>query len=136
MQEKSKSEFHFCSWILGLQNLDVIFENLLLRKFWKHFQAEIIPWSPIFLDFLLASSKVWKNEDSCQSWLVRFWVNRCSYTPIFSQPIFFFFLHFSVAIMDLKYLILFFLISYQEFQLVKNYFSIISTWRNIKLKKL
>ena len=89
VQEKFKSEFHFCSWFPGLQNLDDFLENLLLSKFWNHFQAEIIPWSPIFLDFLWASSKVWKNEKSCQSWFVRFWVNRCSKTPIFSQQFFF-----------------------------------------------
>ena len=47
-----------------------IFWNLLWNKFWNHFQVEKIPWSPMFLDFLIVFRMVWKNQMSCESWLV------------------------------------------------------------------
>ena len=38
--------------------------NLLRSKFWNHFQAEIIPWSPIFLDYFpIVFHMVWKNQE-------------------------------------------------------------------------
>ena len=55
-----------------------IFWNLLWRKFWNHFQAEIIPRGPMFLDFLTVFYMIWKNQESCESWLVGFWVSRHS----------------------------------------------------------
>ena len=58
----------------------VIFCNLLWIKFWSHFQAEIIPWSPMFLDFLTVFHMVRTNQESCESWLVGFWVRKHSNT--------------------------------------------------------
>ena len=51
-------------------------EHLLWSKFLNHFQAETIPWNPMFFDFLTIFDMVWKNQESCESSLVRFWVNR------------------------------------------------------------
>ena len=52
--KKIKSQFHVFGWFQGFQNLITFFENLLQSKFSNYFQAEIIPWSPMFLDFLTA----------------------------------------------------------------------------------
>ena len=57
-------------------SFSAIFCNLLGSKSWKHFQAEISPWSPMFLDFLTVFHMVWKNQESCESWLVAFWGSR------------------------------------------------------------
>ena len=69
-----------------------IFCNLLWRKFWNHLQAEIIPWSPMFLDFLPVLHMVWKSQENCEPWLVGFWVSRHSKMPKISVNIFFPFL--------------------------------------------
>ena len=51
--KKIKSQFHVSGWFQGFQNLIFLFfDNLLQSKFSNYFQAEIIPWSPMFLDFL------------------------------------------------------------------------------------
>ena len=67
-----------------------IFWNLLWSKFWNIFQAEIIPWNPMFLDFLTVFYMVWKNQESFYSWLVGFWASRCSKMPKISFNNFFF----------------------------------------------
>ena len=51
--KKIKSQFHVSGWFQGFQNL-ICLENLLKSKYSNYFQAEIIPWSPMFLDFLTA----------------------------------------------------------------------------------
>ena len=50
--KKIKSQFHVSGWFQGFQNLIIFSENLLESNFSNYFQAEIIPWSPMFLDFL------------------------------------------------------------------------------------
>ena len=80
-------KYHLC-WIctsnknktLKIDNFgfSVIFCNLLRSKFWNLFQAEIIPWSPMFLDFQTVFHMVWKSQESCESRLVGFWVSRRS----------------------------------------------------------
>ena len=64
-------------------------QNLLQSKFWNRFKAEVIPWSPILLHFLTAFCMVSKNQESCESWLVRFWVSRPSNTSKISVNQFF-----------------------------------------------
>ena len=70
--------------------------NLLQSKFWNHFQAEIIPCSLMFLDFLTVFHMVWKNQGSCKSWLIGFWVIRHSKMPNISVNNIFFFFFFCV----------------------------------------
>ena len=65
-------------------------ENLLQSKFWNHFQAEIIPSSLLFFYFLAVFHMVWKNQESCESWLVGFWVIRHTKMPKISVNNFFF----------------------------------------------
>ena len=72
-----KSEFYIFGWFPGLQNLYFFKENLLCSKFGNYFPAEIIPKSPLFLDFLKVFHMVWKNQESGETWLVGFWVCRC-----------------------------------------------------------
>ena len=55
-------------------HFSTIFLNLLWSKFWNHFQEEIVLWNPMFLDFLKVFHMVWKNQESCESWLVGFGV--------------------------------------------------------------
>ena len=55
-----------------------IFWNLLRSKFQDHFEEEVIPWSPMFLDFPTGFHMVWKNQENCESRLAGFWVSRCS----------------------------------------------------------
>ena len=89
---KIKSQFHVSGWFQGFQNLIFLllfFENLLQSKFCHYFQAEIILWSPTFSDFLTAFHMVYKNQESCESWLVRFSVRRHSKKPKI-KPTFFF----------------------------------------------
>ena len=69
-----------------------IFCNLLWSKFWNHFQAEIILSSPLLFYFLKAFYMVWKCQESCESWLVGFWVSRRSKMPKISVNNFFAFL--------------------------------------------
>ena len=76
-----------------------IFCNLLWSKFWNHLQAEITPLSPMFFDFLTVFHMVWKSQENCESWLVRFWVSRHSQMPKISVNIFLF--HFWAPVMDL-----------------------------------
>ena len=116
-----------------------------VSKFWKFFwktyrgaSLEIIfrfHETPFFI-FLTVLHMVWKNQESCESWLVGFClvgIQKCKkFLPTF------FLLHFWAAINDLlitlKCQFLLFLMSYlEEFQPVKYYFSRISTSRNIKL---
>ena len=59
-------------------NFSVILWNLLRSEFWNHLLAEKIAWSSIFLDFSTVFHFVWKNQESCESWLVGFLVSRCS----------------------------------------------------------
>ena len=83
---------HLCSICTSNKNktlktinfvFSAIFCNLLWSKFWNHFQAEIIPWSPLFWDFLTVFHMVWKHQESCESWLVGFWDSRHSKMPKF-----------------------------------------------------
>ena len=99
-KNKALKTINFC--------FSVIFWNLLWSKFWNHFQAEIIPWNPMFLHFLTVFHMVWKNKESYESWLVGFWVRHSKMTKISVDNFFCFW----TAIMDLliilKYQILFF----------------------------
>ena len=88
--KKIKSQFHVPGWFQGLQNLVVFSKHLLQSKLNNYFQAEIIPWSPMFLDFLTEFHMVYKNQGSCESWLVRFSVRRHSKKPKIKPTIFFF----------------------------------------------
>ena len=97
-EKKFKSEFHFFSSFSGLQNLDVFLENLLQSKLWNHFQAKIILWSFLFLDFLIVFCMVWKNQKS-EPPLVGFWGNSHSKMQEISAKKYF--LHFWATIMDL-----------------------------------
>ena len=57
-------------------SFSVFLWNLLSRKFWNHFQAEIIPWSPIVLDyFWTVFHMVWKNQE--EQWILVSWVLSC-----------------------------------------------------------
>ena len=97
----SPVKYHLC-WIctsnknksLKTKNFgfSAIFCNLLWNKFWNHFQAEIIPRCPMFLDFLTVFHVVWKSQENCRSWLVGFWVSRHSKMPKISVNNFFQFL--------------------------------------------
>ena len=60
-----------CLWLVSRSPKPGCF----LGKFKSYFQAEIIPWSLLFLDFLIAFHMVWKKQESWESWLVGFWVN-------------------------------------------------------------
>ena len=100
-------KYHLCSICTSNKNktlktinfvFSAIFCNLLWSKFWNHFQAEIIPWSPMFLHFLTVFHMVWKRQESCESWLVRFWDIRHSKMQKISVNKF---LHFWAPIMDL-----------------------------------
>ena len=108
--------------------MDVFLENLLQNKFWNHFHAEIIPWSPMFLDFLTTFHMVWKNQQSFESWLVWLWVSRHLKTPKIKPTIFLFLsCHYGFT-NYFEILNFLFLISCQEeFQPVKYYLSRIST---------
>ena len=57
-------------------SFSAILQNLLKSKFWNHFQAEIIHWNPMFFNFLAIFHMFWKNQESCESLLVRFWFSR------------------------------------------------------------
>ena len=47
--------------------------NLLRSKFWNHFQAEIIPSSPNFLEYFpTVFHMVWKNQE--EFWILVSWV--------------------------------------------------------------
>ena len=74
------------------------YENLLQSKFSVYFQAEKIPWIPMFLGFLTEFHMIWKNQESCECWFVRFSVRRHSKSQKLSQQLF---LCFWAAIMDL-----------------------------------
>ena len=77
MCKKIKSEFHVFNWFPGLQNLDVFFlENFLWSYFGNHFLAEIVPYSPLFFDFITVFHMVWKHQESWEIWLDGFWGNR------------------------------------------------------------
>ena len=100
-------KYHLCSICTSNKNktlktinfvFSAIFCNLLWSKFWNHFQAEIIPWSPMFLHFLTVFHMVWKRQESCESWLVRFWDIRHSKMQKISVNKF---LNFWAPIMDL-----------------------------------
>ena len=71
-------------------SFSAILWNLLRSKFWNHFHAEIIPWSPIFLDFLTVLYMVWKNQESCESLLVGFELVDAQWKPKISINKFFF----------------------------------------------
>ena len=91
LQEEFPPVKHHLCWICTSNKIktlktmnfgfSAIFCNLLWSKFWNHFQAEIIPWSPMFLNFLTVFHMVWKSQESCESWLVEFWVSRDSKMP-------------------------------------------------------
>ena len=42
------------------------FLELLWSKTWNQFPAEVIPWSPMFLDVLAVFHVAWKNQESCE----------------------------------------------------------------------
>ena len=75
---EKNSEFHVLGWFPGLQNLDAFLENVLWSKFSNRFQAEIIPQSLLFLDFVIVFYMIWKNEKSRELSLDGFWGNRHS----------------------------------------------------------
>ena len=52
---------------------------------------------PVF-DFLTAFHNFWKNQESCESWLVGFWVNRHSKMQNIFANNFFFFCIFELAL--------------------------------------
>ena len=94
-----------CLWLVSrLPKSNIFFfffvENLLWSKFSNYFQAEIILWSPMFLDFLTAFYTAQKNQESCESWLIRFSVRRHSKNSKIKPKIFF---CFWAALMDLLY---------------------------------
>ena len=66
--------------------------NLLCSRFWNHSQAEISPWSPMFLNFLKVFHMLWKNQESYESWLIVFWVSMRSKIQKISTNNFFLFL--------------------------------------------
>ena len=53
----------------------------------------------MFFNFIAAFHIVWKNQDSCESWLVEFWGSRSLAMQTISTNNFF--LHFWAAIIDL-----------------------------------
>ena len=97
-EEFPRVKYHLC-WICNSNKnktlktinfrFSVIFWNLLLTKFWNHFQVEIIPWNPMFFDFLTVFSMVCKNQESWEFWLVGFWVIKHSKMPKISVNNFF-----------------------------------------------
>ena len=98
--EKCKSEFPVFCWFPDLHNLDVFLEIFLLSYFGNYFQAEIVPQSPMFFDFLTFFHMVWKTQESWEIGLDGFWGNENSeMQKNFSWQIFFVFW---VAIMDLQ----------------------------------
>ena len=100
-------------------------------------QAELITWSPMFLDFRTVFHIFWKNQESCESWLVEFWVSRHSKIKKKLVNFFFWFLSYHYGFTKwFEILILVFLSYLEELQPVKYYLSRISTSRNIKLRKL
>ena len=141
MQVISTKNFFFCVfepslWISSPPKLGCFLEHILWSYFENHLQAEIVPGSPLFFDFLTVFHMIWKNQESWEIWLDGFWVGRRSKMQKLSAKNSF--LHFWAAIMDLlitlKYQFLLFLIAYlEEFQSVKYYLSRISTSRSIKL---
>ena len=60
LQKNSILSFVF-GWFQGIRNLGGFLENLLI------FQAEIIPLSPLFFDFLTFFHMVLKNQKNCKS---------------------------------------------------------------------
>ena len=121
-----------CLWLVSRPaKFGCFFWKNFVDLFWKSFWGRNNSLDPPFLTIF---NMVWKNQESCESWLVEFWViRRLKMQANFYQQ---FILCFWAAIMDLpitlKYF--FFLIPYLEkFQPVKYYFSRMSTSRNIKL---
>ena len=107
-------------------------ENLLQSKFSNYFQAEIIPWSPMFLDFLTAFHMVLMNQESCESWLVRFSVMRHPKKPKIKPTIFSLFLSCHYGFTNYFEILNFLFSTKNSFNMLK-YLSRISTSRNINL---
>ena len=63
-------------------------ENILGSYFGNHFQAEIVPYSPLFFYFQTVFHMVWENQES---WVLGFfWVIGIQKCKIFSSDKFFF----------------------------------------------
>ena len=92
-----KSSLNFMSLVVFKASKTWLFfsKNLLQSKFSNYFQAEIIPWSPMFFDFLTEFHMVYKNQESCESWLVRFSVKDIQKSQKLSQQFFSFNIKFS-----------------------------------------
>ena len=97
-KESPPVKYHLCGICTSNKNkalktiifhFSAIFWNWLCSKFWNHFQAKIIPWNPMFWDFLKVFHIIWKNQESCRSWLVEFWVSRHSEMSNISVNIYF-----------------------------------------------
>ena len=123
-----------CIWLVSRSpNSGSSFRKFNVELVWKSFSDSM---KPRFFIFLTVFNMVWKNQESCESWLVGFClvgIQKCKkFLPTF------FLLRFWAAINDLlitlKCQFLLFLMSYlEEFQPAKYYLSRISTFRNIKL---
>ena len=135
---KKNSSLDFMS-LVGLQTskLCKLFRKFTMEIVWNYFQAKIISYSLLFFDFLTVSHVVWKNQKSCESWLVGFWVNRHSKiqkTSANKFPFAFLSCHYGFTNYYFEILIFaFFNIITREASTCKIYFSRIITCRNTKL---
>ena len=131
---QKKSSLNFMS-LVGFKASKIWFffsENLLESKFSNSFQAKIIPWSRMFLDFLTEFHMVWKNQESCESWLVRCWVRRHSKKPKIEPAIFSLFLSCHYGFTNCFEILSFLFSTKNSFNML-NYLSRTSTSRNINL---
>ena len=100
---KKKSSLNFMSSV-GFQasKMWTFLWKFIVELVWKSFLGRNNSLeSPVFSYFLTVFHMVWKNQESCESWLVGFWVSRYSKTGKISTIFFFFFFHFWAGIKDL-----------------------------------
>ena len=122
-----------CLWFVSRPaKFGCFFWKIFVDLFWKSFWGRNNSLDPPFLTIF---NMVWKNQESCESWLVEFWViRRLKMQANFYQQFIFVFLSCHYGFTNYFEVLFFFLIPYLEkFQPVKYYFSRMSTSRNIKL---
>ena len=104
---QKNSSLNFMS-LVGFQTCKIwmFFWKIFVDLFWKSFWGRNNSLEP---PFLTVFNMVWKNQESCESWLVEFWViRRLKMQANFYQQ---FILRFWAAIMDLPITLKYFFFS-------------------------
>ena len=76
---EKKSSLNFMSSVgFWASKIWMFFGKNFVELVWKLFSGRNNSLEPLFFDFLTVFHMVWKNQESCESCLVGFWVSRHS----------------------------------------------------------